>query len=315
MRVLVTGSAGFLGRRLMAALTAQGEEAVGLDQRPVAADLATHLQGSVLDAAAFERAGPVDAIIHGAALTDLWHPDPSAFTRVNVGGAVLAAEAARRAGARLILIGSYTTLIEKGRKDPKTVTGAEQFAPDRLIGPYAQSKRLAEIEAEKIVPDLITILPTAPIGAGDPGPTPPMRLVQDLVEERLPGMMRGWINIVPVADVAAMTLAALKEGGPGERYLAAGQDKRLAAFAAELASAAGVTPPKLAVPTALARLAALAEEVSAKLTGRAPRATRSGVDLASAPVRFDASKSFEALGLAPSSLDDAIAEAVISLRG
>jgi hypothetical protein len=65
----------------------------------------------------------------------------------------------------------------------------------------------------------------------------------------------------------------------------------------------------------LARLAALAEEVSAKLTGRAPRATRSGVDLASAPVRFDASKSFEALGLAPSSLDDAIAEAVISLRG
>jgi nucleoside-diphosphate-sugar epimerase len=288
---------------------------VGIDLSPPALADIECFQASVLEQASFDRVGRVDAVIHGAALTDLWHKDPSAFARVNVGGSERAAAFAKARGARMVLISSYTTLIPKNLRQERVMSGAERFLPQDLIGDYPRSKRQAELAAARILPEVMTVLPTAPIGTDDPGPTPPMGLLRDLACGNLPGLMRGRINIVPIEDVVAMTLAALDRGRPSARYLAAGADLELAEFGRQVADAAGLAPPRIIVPPVIAEMAAIPQELTAQLGGSKPKATRTGVRLAAAPVRFDPSRSFGALGISPSDPDAAIARAVAACGG
>ena len=74
MKVLVTGSVGFIGQHLLKARGAAGHEPVGLDIRPHSATGCEALRCDLLDAQqtqdALHRTQP-DAVVHLAARTDL----------------------------------------------------------------------------------------------------------------------------------------------------------------------------------------------------------------------------------------------------
>ncbi|HEY1970824.1 MAG TPA: NAD-dependent epimerase/dehydratase family protein, partial [Pseudonocardia sp.] len=88
-RVLVTGGAGFIGRRVVAALLAEGAEVTVADLKPFTGDPSVRVvTGDLVDPAiAAEAVAPgIDTIIHLAARTSVLESlqDPAAYYRNNV---------------------------------------------------------------------------------------------------------------------------------------------------------------------------------------------------------------------------------------
>jgi nucleoside-diphosphate-sugar epimerase len=112
LRVLLTGSSGWLGRFLAHRLRNAGHTVIGMDVAP-AAD--TDVIGSVGDRAAVDRAFArgAEAVIHAGALhkPDIARYPARAFIDVNVTGTLNLLEAARSAGHDRFVFTSTTSLM------------------------------------------------------------------------------------------------------------------------------------------------------------------------------------------------------------
>lgn len=316
-RVLVTGADGFLGRHLVAALLARGDAAVGLDLAfaPGFPDAAERRRATVTDRGAMRAAAEgCDAVIHAAAIADLWAERPGAHDAINREGTEIALDAAWAAGARFVLVSSYTTLVAADCPHGAWLTEGEVHPPDRLTGPYPASKRAAEIAVERAAEagtHALSVLPSAPVGPGDASPTPPGRLLLDLARGRVPALMDSVIDLVDVRALAGGILAALDHGRPGRRYLLSGESVGLHDLAARVAALTARRPATGRVPARLALAFARAEETVATYVRRAPSAPLTGVRLAAIAPRFDPRLARRALGWAPPGIDDALAEALL----
>ena len=108
MRVLLTGSSGWLGRYLAPLLTESGHQVTGLDVVP-GAD--TQVIGTVADRALVDRTmgeHGIEAVIHAGALhkPDIVRYPAQAFIDVNVTGTLNLLEAAVRHGATHLRVGT-----------------------------------------------------------------------------------------------------------------------------------------------------------------------------------------------------------------
>ncbi len=113
MRILLTGSSGWLGRFLAPRLRAVGHRVVGLDVAP-GAD--THVVGSVADRAVVDRTFAdhgIEAVIHAGALhkPDIERFPSHAFVAVNVTGTLNLLEAAIAARHDRFVFTSTTSLM------------------------------------------------------------------------------------------------------------------------------------------------------------------------------------------------------------
>lgn len=207
MNILITGGAGFLGRRILAAARAAGHSVVITSRRPegvgglppgvraVAADL-----GSASSLAALLREHAPDAVVHAAAVIDNDAPD---LVRVNVDGTALLCDAvAACPGTRLVFVSSFAV------EDPPPT-------------PYSESKRQAEDVVRRSGVPAVVLRPTLIYGPDDGSNT--ARLVERMRAGRqwLPRGGRSLIQPVFVDDVAQAVVAA------AERPAAVGRTYRL----------------------------------------------------------------------------------------
>lgn len=152
MRILLTGSSGWLGRFLAPMLRARGDTVVGLD---VAGGADTQVIGSVAERGLVDRVFAehgIEAVIHAGALhkPDIVRYPAQAFVDVNVTGTLNLLEAARAAGHDRFVFTSTTSLMisqairdehadeavwldeASGPIEPRNIYGVTKLAAEQL---------------------------------------------------------------------------------------------------------------------------------------------------------------------------------------
>lgn len=130
MRVLLTGSSGWLAQTLAPRLAGLGHHVVGLDVKP---GPFTTVVGSVVDRALIDRVlaeGGIDAVCHAGALhkPDIVRYPQAEFVSVNVQGTLNLLEASVAAGVGRFVFTSTTSLMISSRIRAGRAGGAERAA-------------------------------------------------------------------------------------------------------------------------------------------------------------------------------------------
>jgi len=149
-RVLVTGGAGFIGRRVVSALLAEGHEVTVADLRAFPDPDVRSITGDLCDAGVVERAvrPGTEVIIHLAAITSVLASinDPVSTHRLNVDATARLLELARERDVQAFLLASTnavtgnvgsTVISEQVVLRPLTPYGATKAAAEMLLGAYA----------------------------------------------------------------------------------------------------------------------------------------------------------------------------------
>jgi dTDP-4-dehydrorhamnose reductase len=170
MGILVTGTDGFVGGRLLAL----APDALGLGRAA----------GDVAEIGPAIRARRPDAVIHLAAIsgTATCEADPAEAKRVNVGGTLVVARAASAVGARLVLVttdqvfdGTAAPYREDDPPTPISVYGATKAEAERVArsecGDAAIVVRLHLVVGRAVPPRRSGTDRTAEAARGGEGPT------------------------------------------------------------------------------------------------------------------------------------------------
>jgi len=318
MLSLVTGANGFIGSHITRFLLTRGERVRVLvraqsDTRWIAGLAAEFAYGDVREAASLAEAlRDVQTVYHAAADYRLWAPDPQEIYDTNVTGTRNLLAAAKQAGVeRFVYTSSVGTLVPpRSRNLPDEQT---RLHLKDMIGHYKRSKYLAEQEAlqaaERGQP-VVIVNPTAPVGPGDWKPTPTGRIIVDFLNGHLPAYVDTGLNFVSVEDVAKGHWLAAQRGQPGERYILGDRNLTLKEFLQMLSDLSGRPMPRLRLPHALPYLASVADLLTSRLLGRAPRIPLEGVRMARHKMFVDASKAVHELEFQPAPLPAAVACAI-----
>jgi dihydroflavonol-4-reductase len=311
---LVTGGGGFLGRHIVRLLLQRGRQVRVLDIDPglSTAPGVEVIEGSVTDLAAVAAAmSGVRRVFHTAGNPNLWARRKEAFREINfVGTKIVLAEAERKGIDRFVFTSTAAILFRKARRAvPLTLAD--------MPGDYCRSKFLAEQEAfaaARAGMPVVIVSPTLLIGPEDRHLTPPTRMILDFVNGATRAFMNCELNMIHVHDVALGHVRAAEVGVPGQRYVLAGDTRRLSDILLLIQDITGVTMPRFRVPYGLAFAAAVVSEIVADyLTRKSPKASLAGVRLARRPPALELARPGSALGLALTPLPEALTEAIVWL--
>jgi dihydroflavonol-4-reductase len=324
MTALVTGATGFIGSAVARRLLARGEKVrvlarAGGDRRNLAGLDLEIIEGDLRDPAARRKAVQgIKSLYHVAADYRLWVPDPAAMFATNVESTTDLMRLAADAGAaRMVYTSSVATL-----GIPRDGTLSTEDTPVNLadmVGPYKQSKYLAEEVVRKLVRDeqlpIVIVNPTAPVGPRDVKPTPTGRTVIEAAAGRMPAFVDTGLNLVHVDDVADGHLLAHDKGVLGERYILGGENLTLQQILQRIARLVGGKAPTIKLPHGAILPLAYAVEFFARTfrTGE-PFITVDGIKLARKRMFFTHAKASHGLGYAARPVDEALLDAIAWFR-
>ncbi len=151
-RVLVTGGSGFIGRHVVAALSADGARVRVVDLQPHPDPTLDVVIGDIAEPEVLQSAfaGGFDSVVHLAAVTSVLRSleQPELTYRTNVEGTHRVLEAARAAGATSLAFASTNAvtgpmeepaITERATLKPLTPYGATKAAAEMLMSAYTAS--------------------------------------------------------------------------------------------------------------------------------------------------------------------------------
>ena len=260
-RYLVTGGTGFIGRRLVDKLVAQGHEVHVLSRDPAKKALFPSPQvhfftGDITSPEALQRAMEgCHGVFHLAAYAKGWAPDDRPYEAYNVTGTELVLQAARQQGVARVLFCSTAGVI-----NPSSDIPADEDTPRTL--PFFTAYERTKAKAEEVVQqyvreggDAVIVNPSRVFG---PGPLVESNSVTRIIDlfrrgkwHIIPGDGHSYGNYVYVDDVAEGMLLALERGRRGERYILGGDNLTYRDLFEVLRQATGRHPWLLPLPLPL----------------------------------------------------------------
>lgn len=316
MRALVLGATGFIGGAIARSALSAGWEVRGMRRSDSRLDAVRDLSldwrdGDLLDRASLRAAmDGCEVVFHAAGYYPTVALNRDAALRRGVEGMRNVLAAAKEAGVRRVVYTSSLSTI--GSPDERLADERDHYLPGAVPDPYWEVKWLMEQECYRACVEGLEVVitnPTICFGPGDVKPTSGIAVLL-VVRGRLPMYIDGAWNVVDVRDVAEAHLAAAERGRPGQRYILGGHNVSVSILLNAVARAAGVSPPRLLVPTALVRGAAWASELLAVATRRPPLLPIEGVDMVRFGQHFDCTLAREELGLGSRPLEATVRDAI-----
>ena len=307
VRILVTGSNGFVGGRLVAAARRRGWQVIGVGRQPSpTSPVDSYLRCDLAGGLTLEA--DVDAVVHCAALASPWAA-PAAYRRANVDATRQVLDWAATHGRPHVHYVSSSSVFYT-RHDQVGITEDSPIpAPADQINTYSRTKLHGERLVEGYPGRWSVLRPRAVFGPGDTVLLP--RVVAAAKAGRLPLLVRR--EPAPVladlthVDVVAHYLAeALERGVTGPVNLTNGEPVALYPFLFALLDDLGLPRPTRRVPVAAAMaVARVSELVSAGLRGYAePPITTFGVSMFAHSKTFDIARCRDLLGEPALSLEE-----------
>ncbi|MFD2178473.1 SDR family oxidoreductase [Veronia pacifica] len=320
MKVLVTGSAGFIGGHVVRQLLKHSYQVKamhlpnenlanlqGLPVETVAAD--------ITDRASLKLAmEDCDYVIHLAAIYKLWLPDPLLMDKVNVQGTRNVLELAKELDIKRVV---YTSSIARfgGQGSGIDATEKSPFALGITGDPYPISKAAGHeiaVKAANDGQDVVICAPTGPLGPGDISPTPTGRFILTCATMPIITSLDSAVNFADVRDIALGHVLALEKGVSGESYLLGHKNLSIRQLAETVSEVLGVKKIIIPVPFALVSISSyFTLSYSQWISRKDPLFTPTSIHIAKLGLTADCSKAVNELGLPQTPLDVAIADALI----
>lgn len=270
MRIVVSGSIGFIGSHLVPAFLSAGHDVIGID-RPgerghggVPMHLVDVTEGEGLSTAT-EGA---DAVVHLAARNHVLREtagDPlSEYRRVNVDGSRNLARAAARSGVKIFL--HMSSVKAMGEGSDRVLDENSPCAPRTDYGiSKLESERAVREEAERTGMGVVILRLPMVYGPGNKGNLPRMIRWADrglpfpLVQ---PDNLRSMVYVGNVSAAVVAVLETLRSGNPAQgTYIVTDDvDRSTRMIYSSICQELGKPPRFLPVPAALGRIAAAVSE-------------------------------------------------------
>jgi UDP-glucose 4-epimerase len=269
-QVLVTGGAGFIGRRVVSALVARGAQVTVADLREMKADGVRCVTGDLCDpAVAREAVTPgTDVIIHLAAVTSVLRSieDPAGTYRLNVDATATLLELARTRGVRTFVLASTNAVVgdvgrsvitEQAPLRPLTPYGATKAAAEMLLSAYSSAYGIAGAALR------FSNVYGPGMEAKDSFVPRLMRAARDGHGVQIYGDGRQVRDLVHVDDIVAGILLAWQAGYSGPLILGAGESVTVNDIVAAARSVTGAPIPAEHVPPKQGEMPAVIVDISA----------------------------------------------------
>ncbi len=268
MKVLVTGSTGFIGAALCRALVVRGHM-VRAFHRPTSNlrllnDLPVeHAIGDLTQPETVQAAMQgIEVVFHTAAqLGGAGSDTAGRMYTVTVEGTRAVLRYAQEAGVRRVVHTSSVAALgvperspdqdAPGMAPPIDESHTWNYRPEHW--PYGYAKYLAELEVQKAVAggmDAVILNPSVVFGAGDIYRRD-HSVIMTIARRKLGVLVEGGLNAVHIQDVILGHLAALECGRCGERYLLAGKNLTIVELIRKIAAVVGTPAPGLVLPAGL----------------------------------------------------------------
>lgn len=294
MKILVTGSSGFVGSHLVPALQSSGHQVVGVDRNePETGEPDDFIQGDLLDTKVLQRGiDDVDAVYHLAAAKDDWGISREEFFRENVDVTRDILDASARENIHTHVF--YSTVAVHGPGEEPT----DESAPYSPTIAYGESK----VECEKLYRTyvdensesrVLLLRPSAIYGARQPWRTNVYRLIDAIYKRRF--VMIGKGNALKTTSYIENLLAAnrfmMKRLQPGvQAYIYV--DKPVMStdrLVRLIYKHMGKSPPRFSLPPGLVKPIAQISDIAAELTGIDFPVTAARIEKFCTSTNFDAS--------------------------
>ncbi|MFL6197244.1 MAG: NAD-dependent epimerase/dehydratase family protein [Thermoanaerobaculia bacterium] len=305
-RILVTGATGFIGANLIRVLAEAGLRCRALvrpgSRREILAPWAESVElvvGDARDLASLLAACEgIEVCLHAAGSNDMSLTQPE-LRQILVPATSNVLEACNRQGVRKVVSISSCETLGASASPGQLMTERASYDPgnDGLLfaAPYHEVEEIvAGHVARGLDVSLVNLLYV--MAPGDRG-----QLFDGILRMGWLGVaLGGGFSLSLIDGVVDALLTAAVRGGPGERYMVAGENVTYQAFTRGLRRAAGRNGPVLRVPDALARAVARLPVV--------PRQTREVLNYAGKYLYYDCGKARDVLGYQVPPLERVIEE-------
>lgn len=286
-QIFITGASGYLGTALTnkistifhtKALVRNKKEACFNKEVEV-------IEGNLLDIDSFKKnLKNCTVLIHAAALVKMWVKDKNLFYKTNVEAMEKLFQIAYELGIKKIIY--ISSFIAIGPSDNFGISTEDNYhTPNVFNNDYEKSKYLGDKNTEELIRKGIPIVKVYPGVIYGPGKLTAGNLVANIMlnylnKKILPTICENTIwSYSYIEDVVNGITAAIYKGKIGERYILAGENKKLSQLYSKIDELSKRKPIKIKVPTWLAYFVGLLYWYRAELLNKEPIITHQVVNI------------------------------------
>lgn len=324
MKLLITGSTGYIGQRLALAAAQKGYTVHALLRNPNAPTRPVHpairpFKGDINDPPSIRAAiQGCDAVLHAAALAQLWNKDRRLFYKVNVDGTQNMLLAAHEAGVKNFVFTSTGGVLGPSYAQPVSEDDPRLTA---FENDYEISKHCAEEVVRTYARNGLCCTIVAPPRVYGPGVETTSNAVNNIIKKMLNArvtFMPSAHNIVGnyafIDDVVEGHFLALERGRSGEKYTLGGENVSFERFFKTVIAATGRDIKIVVVPKPVLKVWSAAVFGGCYLVGKHTNISPKVVDRLYQNRALSCEKAVQQLGYTITPFEQGIAQTVHYLK-